>query len=292
MNRADYTGRESPTLVLRRQGIVRALEAMRLRLADPVTLEYLAKTAAMSRFHFERVFRQMTGLAPFQFLSAMRLVRARDLVLTTDASITAICFDVGYSSMGTFTRRFTASVGVSPRRLRWFSRHRHAGMAGAPVAADDHAAGPPTGSGSDVVVHCRGAADDTRIFVGVFPLPAPIGRPAACATATGATTVVLPDVPPGSYYVLAAACPPDGDCGRFAGIDTVVGIADPAPLQVDRRAPQEVTMQLRPADITDPPIVSFLPLLFHEICAHPPRGTIAPCDRCAGSPRAARAAAH
>src|SRR5262245_55634484 len=120
MNRADGSDNGLSTLMLRRQGVIRVLEMRRLRLADQMSLAYLAKTAAMSRFHFERVFHQITGLAPFQFLSAMRLVRARELVLNTDAPIISICFDVGYTSIGTFTRRFTAAVGASPRRLRWF----------------------------------------------------------------------------------------------------------------------------------------------------------------------------
>src|SRR6266699_2855500 len=110
MNWVDQADNGLSTAMLRRQGVVRALETMRLRLGDHMSLEYLAKTAAMSRFHFERVFHEITGLSPFQFLSAMRFVRARELVLNTDASITAICFDVGYNSVGTFTRRFTASV--------------------------------------------------------------------------------------------------------------------------------------------------------------------------------------
>src|SRR6185436_2834304 len=124
MTQVDRADCALSTLGLRRQGVVRALEMMRLRLADQMSLEYLAKTAAMSRFHFERVFHQITGLPPFVFLSAMRLVRARELVLSTDESITAICFNVGYNSVGTFTRRFTASVGISPRRLRSLTRNR------------------------------------------------------------------------------------------------------------------------------------------------------------------------
>lgn len=251
------------TLVLRRQGIVRALEMMQRRLADQMTLEHLAKTAAMSRFHFERVFHQITGLPPFQFLSAMRLVRARELVLSTDASITAICFDVGYNSVGTFTRRFTASVGLSPRRLRWFTRNRPGPTLIIPVAASLH----DVGGGADIVVHCRGVQGDTPIFIGAFPSPAPIGRPRACAAAAGTGTVVLSDVPPGRHYVLAAARPAGAASHRFGSAEDIVGIADPAPIQIEDRSRREVTMQLRPVEVTDPPVVSFLPLLLHESSA-------------------------
>jgi len=249
------------TLVLRRQGVVRALKMMRLRLASQISLELLAKTAAMSPFHFERVFQQLTGLRPFQFLSAMRLVRAREMVLTTDAPITAICFDVGYNSVGTFTRRFTASVGVSPRGLRRFFLNRQE------LTLDTQ--GAANVNGADIVVHCRGVAEGTLIFIGAFPSPVPMGRPKACATMVGTGTVVLPDVPPGRHYVLAAACPASATSDSFGSVETLIGIADPAPVQIERQSRQEVTMQLRPIEVTDPPIVSCLPLLFQESCARP-----------------------
>src|SRR6185295_19722801 len=105
-----------------------------------------------------------------------------------------ICFDVGYRSVGTFTRRFTASVGVSPRRLRRFLQDGQEPLTSSDAAACQRI----TDRGADIVVHCRGGADDTRVFLGAFPSPVPIGRPMACATAAGTDTVVLRDVPPGT----------------------------------------------------------------------------------------------
>ena len=245
------------TLGLRRQGVVRALETMQRRLADQMSLEYLAKTAAMSRFHFERVFHQITGLPPFVFLSAMRLVRARELVLSTDESITAICFNVGYNSVGTFTRRFTASVGISPRRLRSLTRNHQAPTLSGPVAANFQR----LGCGSDIVVRCHGVDDNTPIFIGVFPSPLPMGRPKSCAATAGTGVVVLHDVPPGKHYVLAAARPAGAVGDWYRGVENIVGIATPAPIQIENGSPQEITIQLRPVEVTDPPVVSFLPLL-------------------------------
>lgn len=273
MNRVDRWYDGPSTLALRRQGIVRALEAMRLQLADRMSLAYLAKIAAMSRFHFERVFHQVTGLAPFQFLSAIRLVRARDLVLNTNASIATICFDVGYSSIGTFTRRFTASVGVSPRRLRRLFDDRHE-----PTLCTRPAVSPAPGCGVDVVVHCHGVTGDAQIFIGAFPSPVPIGRPKACGTAVGTSTVVLRDVPLGSHYVLGAARPAHAANGRLAGGETFIGMAYAALGQGAGQLPQEVTVQFRPIEVTDPPIVSCLPLLFHERHARSLQDAILPND--------------
>jgi hypothetical protein len=202
----------------------------------------------------------------------MRLVRARELVLTTDAPIIAICFDVGYSSVGTFTRRFTASVGVSPRRLRWFSRNSQPEMSGTHSAANRSLSGSRR---ADVLVHCCGLAEDAQLFVGAFPAPVPIGRPAACAMGTGNSTVVLRNVPPGRHYVLGAVRRTTIGSGAAGDVETFVGVAEPSPVHIEGRALQEVTLSLRPVEVTDPPVVSFLPLLLHESGALPVRGDIA-----------------
>lgn len=268
MNLIDRGGGGPSTLAFRQQGIVRSLEAMRMRLSDQMSLEYLARTAGMSRFHFVRVFHQITGLPPFQFLSALRLARARDLVLNTAAPVTAICFDVGYNSLGTFTRRFTASVGASPMQLRRFSVSRNEPRMNSrpPRLRGD--------AGADIVVHCRGG-EDACIFVGAFPSPVPIGRPSACASLVGVGSVVLRDVPLGSHYILAAAGPASPTAAWFSGAEMRVGTAYPAPIVIENRCAQEVVVQLRPVAVTDPPIVLFLPLLFHERCARLPIDDVA-----------------
>jgi hypothetical protein len=117
---------------------------------------------------------------------------------------------------------------------------------------------------ADIVVHCHGLSDDARIFVGAFATPVPMGRPDACTTAVGTASVVLRDVPAGSHYILAVAGPASSVGSGFAGAEVLVGIADPAPTSIEEPATQEVVLRLRPVEITDPPIVSFLPLLFHN----------------------------
>jgi len=91
-----------------------------------------------------------------------------------------------------------------------------------------------------------------------------MGRPHACTTAVGTASVVLRGVPAGSHYILAVAGPASAIDAGLAGVEVLVGIADPAPVSIENPCTQEVVLQLRPVEITDPPIVSFLPLLFHE----------------------------
>ncbi|WP_201376180.1 helix-turn-helix domain-containing protein, partial [Ktedonobacter robiniae] len=114
--------RKSSTEVLRYQAIEQAILMMRQRFSDPLTLPEIAHSAQLSQFHFNRIFRSMTGVPPSVYLAAIRLQQAKRLLLTTDLSVTDICFDVGYTSLGTFTTRFTQFVGLTPTNLRRFAQ--------------------------------------------------------------------------------------------------------------------------------------------------------------------------
>src|SRR5678815_3163943 len=87
----------------------------------PTPLRDMSRVAYISEFHFNRVFHQITGLPPAKFISAMRLDEAKRLLLNTNQSVTDICFDVGYNSLSTFTRRFTQRVGLGPREFRYLA---------------------------------------------------------------------------------------------------------------------------------------------------------------------------
>src|SRR5690348_6934454 len=106
------------TLAAQTQAIERAIQAMHTHLYEVLTLEDLASVAYLSPSHFHRVFCRLIGIAPGEFLSALRFQAARRLLLTTTLSVTDICFEVGYTSTGSFTSRFTQLVGLPPRLLR------------------------------------------------------------------------------------------------------------------------------------------------------------------------------
>ncbi len=107
--------REDVTLAMQTQAVERAIQAMHTHLQERLTLEDLASTAYLSPSHFHRVFCRLIGIPPGEFLSALRFQAARRLLLTTPLSVTDICFEVGYTSTGSFTSRFTHLVGLSPR---------------------------------------------------------------------------------------------------------------------------------------------------------------------------------
>ncbi len=84
----------------------------------PVSLTTLAASAGLSPFHFLRVFRNLTGTTPHQYLIGARLRRAARLLLDTKRPITDIAYDVGFEDLSNFVRTFHRVIGCSPRAYR------------------------------------------------------------------------------------------------------------------------------------------------------------------------------
>src|ERR1700735_4494171 len=102
--RCGFPARRRETIDAHKQAVKRVLDAMRLNQSDPLDLTKLAKIALMSRYHFLRVFEEVTGVSPLRFLASLRIELAKRLLIETSLPITTICFDVGYNSIGSFTR--------------------------------------------------------------------------------------------------------------------------------------------------------------------------------------------
>lgn len=85
----------------------RVVAEMRERVNETLSLCVMTEVAHLSPYHFARTFRRITGIPPGDFLGALRLQRAKELLLTTDLFTSEVCYEVGYASFGTFTSRFT-----------------------------------------------------------------------------------------------------------------------------------------------------------------------------------------
>ena len=97
--------------------------------AQPLDVEALARDAHMSAGHFSRQFRAAYGESPYSYLMTRRVERAMALLRRGDLSVTEVCFEVGCSSLGTFSTRFTELVGVPPSDYRRHEGGATAGMA-------------------------------------------------------------------------------------------------------------------------------------------------------------------
>jgi AraC-like DNA-binding protein len=96
--------------------------------AQPLDVESLARGAHMSAGHFSRQFKLAYGESPYGYLMTRRIERAMALLRRGDLSVTEVCFEVGCSSLGTFSTRFTELVGVPPSVYRRQAADATAGM--------------------------------------------------------------------------------------------------------------------------------------------------------------------
>ncbi len=99
--------------------MLRARDAMDRDYAQPLDVPALARIAIVSEAHFIRVFKATFGETPHRYLQRRRVERAMFLLRETDRSVSDICLDVGFTSLGTFTRTFTKIVGEPPTTYRW-----------------------------------------------------------------------------------------------------------------------------------------------------------------------------
>lgn len=111
-------GRLSWFAELEDERLVRAVNAMRDEVSHPFTLAELAKIAGMSRSVFASRFAGAHDKTPLEFLKAMRLARAAQLLTRTDLSVKTVAARVGYSSRSSFTHAFLATHRVGPTAFR------------------------------------------------------------------------------------------------------------------------------------------------------------------------------
>ena len=96
----------------------RVRDRMDREYARPLDVEALARGVNMSAGHLSRQFRAAYGESPYSYLMTRRIERAMALLRRGDLSVTEVCFEVGCSSLGTFSTRFTELVGVPPSVYR------------------------------------------------------------------------------------------------------------------------------------------------------------------------------
>ncbi len=96
----------------------RARDLMDREYARPLDVAALARAALMSTAHFSRQFRATYGETPYAYLMTRRIERAKALLRRGDLSVTEVCLEVGCSSLGSFSARFTELVGETPTAYR------------------------------------------------------------------------------------------------------------------------------------------------------------------------------
>ncbi len=109
--------------------LCRARDLLAAEYQSSVSLHQAASEACLSPFHFHRLFRATFGETPHDFLTNLRMDRARRLLAIGGMTVTEVCMEVGYSSLGSFSTKFQSLVGRPPteyqrevRRVFGYSR--------------------------------------------------------------------------------------------------------------------------------------------------------------------------
>jgi len=252
------------TLTAYGQTVERVIQSMRAHLSEPLSLEEMAEIAYLSPFHFNRIFRSITDIPPGEFLASLRLGAAKRLLLTTTMSVTDVCFELGYTSLGTFTTRFKQLVGFSPLQLRQMADE----LASAPIQPLLVAHSEMRRLGATRIGGVRGSitAPDCfsgLIFAGLFPKFISQNGPVACTTVSAPGAFQIGPVPDGRYYLLAAALPWSQNALTYLLPERgmLVGVSEQSVVVRDSQASAPVELVLRPPCLTDPPILGVFPPL-------------------------------
>jgi AraC-like DNA-binding protein len=255
------------TVASHRRAVERVITTARERLCEPISLHDMSRVAYLSTFHFNRVFHQITGLPPAKFIAAMRLDQAKRLLLSTDRSITDICFEVGYNSLSTFTRFFTQRVGLGPREFRYLAERI------TPASVESLCSNYAELTGRATLrTSVEGFVDSPKpcegpIFVGLFRAHIPQSRPIGGALLMSPGVFGIGPVPDGVYHLLAAALPRLTDTVGYLLPDSAslsVGTGNGPVIVRQGRANGLFTISLRPMALTDPPLLISLPFLLAE----------------------------
>ena len=212
-----------------------------------MTVDDMARAASFSKFHFSRMFQSSTGVSPGRFLSALRIQRAKHLLVSTSLPIAEISWTVGYTSVGTFSTRFTRSVGLPPGRYRRLGSH----VAELPINRDPASTSRATGTLHGWVVHDTGATAEP-IFVGVFRECIPEGRPVQYRILDRPGSFVLDSVPAGAWHVLGHTAGARPRPGRVA--ETPLRGCH-GPIVVRPGVIAKTDLRLAPKRALDPPVL-------------------------------------
>lgn len=219
----------------------------------------LAKLISYSPCHFDRIFRNMTGIPPRLYLSALRFQRSKRLLLKSTLSATEVSQTVGYNSFGTFSSKFSSFVGLSPQQFRSFMESKLLDL------SEFQSIRLPAENRSLTAVKGEIEVPETFhgvICIGLFPKPIPMGKPIGCTMIFEPGAYSIPNIPDGTYHIMSLGFTWDATLDEYLHPkQSLRGKASGKIVVVGGIAKGEMKVTLRPPKIFDPPILISFPLL-------------------------------
>ncbi|MBR1147544.1 helix-turn-helix domain-containing protein [Bradyrhizobium sp. AUGA SZCCT0431] len=248
------------------QRFERVVLAMKRSFDQPMTNRKMADIACLSPCHFNRLFHNATGIPPVQFHYALRLDHAKRLLVSTDLSVTEICFEVGYNSLGTFISRFNQLVGISPSAFRsWTRQFSSTRLIELGLTLLDTKVAPALSRSICGTVSSAGC--DGLIFTALFPRAIPEGVPAACALSSASGPYHLSQPSRGGWYVFAVVIPRAAAGMQLITLDGLRR-GRSGPIRVEENGwTGSSNIELRSARMLDPPVLTAVPVLLSRVLA-------------------------
>lgn len=250
-----------------RSEIDEVIDYIHANIYEPLPLSRLAGHAAYSPYHFTRIFKERIGVSPLYYVSAMRLQKAKDLLLRTNLSIREVGLEIGQQSLGTFTSRFTERVGVSPSQFRHSAAQADNSFhllqklkdwTDTPLLIGHH---QPTITGTvKATMPFHGF-----VLIGLFARPMPEGLPLYGTLLGSLGDFSFANVRPGTYYLMATSVSWGMQAIDYMLPYSTLRTRSREPIVVHPYAPvphQHVTLHVPRPD--DPPILISLPLLMNR----------------------------
>jgi len=247
------------------QAVKRVIQEMTRLLARPMSTHEISEIACFSPYHFSRLFNELTGIPPIQFLYALRLHRAKILLATTDLCVTDICFEVGYNSLGAFISRFHKLVGLSPNAFRRFSREA-ASMELHELSHSLLDLRERNNEGKEVTGRLSYLEPfDGTVFVGLFEDGVPVGQPISCSVSFNNSDYSIFAPKYGRWRILAVAVPWEVSRSTIFTLEELPrGKTAPLVINYDTSDLIIADLVLIPPSIFDPPILTVVPLLVEK----------------------------
>ncbi|WP_167149810.1 AraC family transcriptional regulator [Actinomyces sp. ZJ308] len=187
--------------------VLRATQYLRTHFRERLTVRDLSEHLAYSPSHLTRVFTAVVGTSPMDYLAAWRLHEAKHLLVTHRLGVAEACHEVGYTSVGTFSRRFLRDVGIPPGALRRLAdriSERTLPAASLFMPSPRRLRIRLSLSGDQR----RSLGPSPHQWIGTFPRPVPSGLPATGTLRRHIDEVELPVVPSAPWVLVTVL--PDG----------------------------------------------------------------------------------
>ncbi len=242
--------------------VEKAIDYMNKHLDRNITSEELARQVGYSPYHFSRIFKEITGIPPRHYLSALRIEKGKKVLLSSSESILKTLLSTGFQSFGTFSSKFKQFVGMTPSSFQRTTKDLHQFVALYQRQNSIVKDNKPSSLVCNLIVpeNFKGI-----MFIGLFPRPIPDQKPVV-GTANLHTQVecTFTDIPPGTYYLLAAAIPFSLNPADYFLLDKALRGKFDEPLVVTETTNINLQLTLREPLPTDPPILVNLPQLLFE----------------------------